>query len=343
MKELTSSVNETNHFSLDINSEDEASFISLEHPLDRDTAILPTYALECFISTLHDWLRSRVTGAIVWGFSRVGKSKAIRYLVANGEELLGVSVPMAVMNAWDPTPSSETENRFFQEMLRSLGYASPTSGNAGQKKDRIVDFITAKVRATKEYRFILFIDEGQDVSALQLRFLMNIFNALKDRRINLITVLVGNTELPDKRSELQKDKKNFLLSRFMTGEHQFVGISAEKYLSRYLRAFDEQSEFPLGSGISYTAHFVPKAFNSGWRLAKQGSLIWKMFNQVVSQEHLPKFKEFPMIAMTITIVEVLEQLALLDSSELVLERALVEEAIYRIGLVHLVDFSIMQS
>jgi len=73
------------------------------HPVDRDAAILPTHPMEEFINEIREWLESRITGGIVWGNQRIGKTQAVRYLIANGEQLLGAPIPMGLFSAWDPT------------------------------------------------------------------------------------------------------------------------------------------------------------------------------------------------------------------------------------------------
>ncbi len=308
--------------------------------MDSDSSILPTHSLELTISVLASWIESKFTGGIVWGYGRVGKSKAIAYMLASGAEALGVEIPMVSLDSWRNTKTSNTENRWYEEVLRSLAYVNPTTGNAGTKLDRIVGSIQARVRNAKEYRFIFFIDEAQQVSTDQLHYHKDIYNRLKKKNIVLITILFGDATLPETKNELRRDKNNYLLSRFMTGEHQYAGVSEEKHLKRFLHSLDEQSEYPRGSGTSYTAHFLPKAFDAGWRLANQSSLIWKTYHRVTSEAKLPKFGEFPMIAITTAMNSLLKTTGKQDHPEFVLERVHVEEAIYCVAIEHLIDFSV---
>ena len=309
------------------------------HPLERDDAILPTDAMEKFLSILKFWLDNRITGAIVYGFSRVGKSSAIRFLINHGCDLLGVDIPMVVMNAWEGTPATMTENRFYTELLRALGYASPHSGNGVLKKGRIVDFIESEVKEAKEHRFLLLIDEAQKIEAIQLQYLMDIYNELKYRDIQLITIMVGTHELKNKKLVLQVEEKTFLLSRFMSGSFHYQGVTDQKDLQRLCKALDSQSEYPLGSGICYTAHFVPIAFKNGWTLEKQSDLIWQVIHTAIGQEHLPTLKELPMNTLMAVITLMLKELVNHDNSDLKLERAFVEDMVYRSAIGSLSEFA----
>lgn len=38
--------------------------------------------------------------------------------------------------------------------------------------------------------------------------------------------------------------------------------------------------YPLGSAVTYTAHFLPKEYAEGWRLADQTKLIWSVFSKL---------------------------------------------------------------
>jgi len=310
-----------------------------DHPLVRDRAILPTYALEAFVAQLQCWLESRISGAMVTGHSRVGKTSALRFVLNHLNDLLGVKIPLAVMNAWKGTPSTLTENRFYTELLRALGYATPHSGNGVVKKSRIVDFIASEVQAAKEHRFLLLIDEAQKIEPVQLEYLMDIYNELKYMDIQLVTIMVGTPALKTMKTELINEQQTFLLSRFMSGSFHFQGVDSQINLKRICKSLDEQSEYPEGSGISYTAHFVPIAFNNGWRLEDQSELIWRVFHLVIAQEHLPKLKEIPMNSIMAAMTMILLQLSKQDHGALVLEREFVEQMIYRTAISSLEEFA----
>ena len=307
------------------------------HPIEKDTAILPTNAMEEFVNTLLGWLAGRLTGAIVWGNQRVGKTQAIRYVMANGQALLGAPIPISLLSAWDPTHSSLSENRFFRELLRAIGSHVQGSATASDLRRSAIDVMTDQVRSTKEYRYLLFIDEAQWLAPVQLRYLMDLHNHLKIADIRLITVLVGQPELIDNKLSLRNARQNHLLGRFMTATHQYTGLCAETEFRRLCRALDSQSEFPVGSGIQYTQYFVPKAYQAGWRLEKQAALIWRTLDQIMKENNVPSCKELPMQAIMALVVWLLQVLSDLDSESLCLERGIVEEAIYRVALVQIDD------
>ena len=53
------------------------------HPVDLDTYVVPTNALEAFVNVCVGWINSNLVGALVPGLQRIGKSMAVDYFVTN--------------------------------------------------------------------------------------------------------------------------------------------------------------------------------------------------------------------------------------------------------------------
>lgn len=307
------------------------------HPLLRDAAIFPTRAVEEFVNAVKGWLDNLLPGAFVWGHPRIGKTQAIKYLRMNCRGLLGSPIPTAMMSCGESTVSATTENRFFGEMLRVLGYGLTGSGTAALKRHRVIAYMVERVREAREHRFLLFVDEAQWMSAAHFRFLMDLHNQLKLEEVRLVTVLVGTPELLKIKQDLRSAGENHLLGRFMAGSHHFRGAVGLPDFRRLLRALDQGCEYPENSGVSYTRFFLPKAFGAGWRLVKQTDRIWRQLHLAFRRENIPKTKELPMQALTALIRWLLEALSHLDDPTLELEDKLIDESIYRVALTQLED------
>lgn len=327
---------------LDTSSEAGPDYIDA-HPLIRDAAILGTRPLEAFVNELRLWLDNLLPGGVVWGHQRVGKTQAVRFLIENVHELLSSPIPTTLVSVWDPKFSNLSENRFFGEMLHALGYALPTSGTAALKRRRTIDYMVQRAYEAKEHRYLLFIDEAQWLAVAQLRYLMDLHNQLKIADVRLVTVLIGQPELIEMKMSLRSGRQNHLLGRFMTATHQFQGVVTRADFQRMLRAIDERSEFPAGSGCSYTQYFVPLGYANGWRLLDQVDLIWETLDTVLRREAVPKFSEFPMQALTALIRWLLQALVEKDEEGLVLKQSMVEEAIYRVALLQLEDHAYQEA
>ena len=60
---------------------------------------------------------------------------------------------------------------------------------------------------------------------------------------------------------------------------ELKGICDSSDLRFIFEALDTKSEFPTGSGISFTAAYVPKGHSNGFRLAKHSDRIFELFKR----------------------------------------------------------------
>ena len=308
-----------------------------QHPIMRDAAILPTRAIEEFVNIVNDWLDYLLPGAIVWGNFRTGKTQAIRYLLANVERLLGSRIPAFLLSPWDAEGQPVTENRFYQELLYMLGYKLHESGTAAIKRRRVIDFMIEAVKEQSEHRLLLFVDEAQWLTRKHYRCLMDLHNQLKIADVRLIVVLVGQPELLETKKNLRSSRQGHLVGRFMTCTHRFDGVVDYADIDRLLSSLDSGSEYPVGSGVSYTKYFVPLAFDAGWRMRDQAKRVWVILTSICEKEGLPKINELPLQAVSALIRVLLRDLSEIDSADLELSESAVEEAVYRVAFLQIQD------
>ncbi len=293
------------------------------HPVFRDTFVLPSRPVEEFVNVLITWLENLLPGGIVWGFMRMGKTQAVRYIMRNINSLAGSKIPCYLFSAWDTSLQPVTENRLFQELLYAVGYKIPESGTAAIKRRRLIDFLIQQAESVGEHRVLLFIDEAQWLNTRQFRLLMDLHNQLKLADIRLVTILVGQPELVELKASMRSAGQGHLLGRFMTGVHRFEGIVSESDLTRLLWAMDAGSEYPKDSGTSYTEYFIPLAFGNGFRLEKSGHALWTTITDICEAQGYSTIGELPMQAVTALLRTLLVQLSLIDDPDLLVESSLI--------------------
>ena len=324
----------------EVDASNDAIFGAPEHhPLMKDSAILPTRSLEEFVNRVRLWLDNLLPGSIVYGLPRVGKTQAIRYLMENVERLLGSPIPISLMSCWEYTYQGTTEHCFFTELLHVLGYELPKSGTAAIKRRRAIDFMIERAQEAREHRYLLLVDEAQWLSNAHYRFLMDLHNQLKIANIHLIVLLIGQPELVEIRDNFKSAKKRHLLGRFMTDMHRFSGLGGSLDLRRMLHALDVGSEYPVGSGVSFTKYFLPKAFAANWRFASHAERIWEALERICRRENIPTTKELPVQPITACIRWLVKTLSHMDDENLELDDRLIEEAIYRVALLQIQDYA----
>ncbi len=308
-----------------------------DHPILRDAAIIPTRPLEEFVNAILVWLDKLLPGGLVWGNQRVGKTQAIRYIVDNCEEVLGSPIPTTMLSMWQPSQSSTTELRFFDEMLQALNYSLIDSKAARIKRRRCIDFMVERAFQTREHRYLLFIDEAEWLDLTQYEYLMDLHNSLKMKDVRLVTVLVGQPELIDIKNNFRSSGKQQLLGRFMTATHRFEGIADKRDFRRIIKMLDSHSEYPPGSGCSYTRYFAPQAYDAGWRLLDSAELIWDSLMEMCRAEHIAKFDEIPLQPISALLRWILKALPEQDDMSLQLEKRFIEDAISHVAIEQIKD------
>jgi hypothetical protein len=105
-----------------------------EHPLLSQSYIVPTPAIAAMYARIRQCLRRGVTGAVIYGHTRWGKTYAVRYCV----RLLRHELPrIVVLTLGMPQNPSRSESLFFGMLLDVAQHARPDSGTALQRRLRL--------------------------------------------------------------------------------------------------------------------------------------------------------------------------------------------------------------
>src|SRR3546814_241168 len=105
------------------------------------------------------------------------------------------------------------------------------------------------------------------LSDTDLEQLLAIHNALRMERISMTTVSFAQPEIKERVTGLMTRRQHQLIARFLSEPLIFEGCSSPQELEAILDAYDTRSEYPEGSGWSYTRFFLPDAYSCGFRLA----------------------------------------------------------------------------
>jgi len=295
------------------------------HPVELHDYKIPTRSIEEMANALHQWADIHLPGAIIYGAPRLGKSTAILYCIEHIQEIMGVSMPAYIYSCAEQ--SNNRQDQFFEDLLFAVNYGLAESGKAKTKRRRLIQFLEEEARQSVVNRVILFIDEAQELSLMHIKALMDIHNQLKLKGISLILILVGQPELLELRNAYLASNQMQVTARLMANSFQFRGVRTERDVKRILRSFDSGSDYPEGSGWSFTRYFVPIAFKNGWRFANQSSTIWRAFQEIRKDHGMRKLAQIPIEPFTSLINFLLRELAEDDSKNLQLDIKAVKKAI----------------
>ena len=197
------------------------------------------------------------------------------------------------------------------------------------KRQRVIDLMVERARAADESRYLLFIDEAQWVPDVHLIFLMDLHNQLRlAGDVRLITILIGQPELLDRRRDLQTERKSHLLNRFMTSTYQYDGVKTLGNFGRLCEAFDARAPSDEPTSTAFTEDFLPQAYGAGWRLQDQAERIWGVVCAARRDAGLSTDGELPMQALIAMLRSLLQGLHDRDQAGLVLETNEIERVYY---------------
>lgn len=263
------------------------------------------------IGKIGDWIDMRIPGGYIFGPSRFGKTRCVRrYLYNVLTERFRRDMPLII---WNHRPvSAAGEADFWHKILIASKYdliepEKPPKKSAGFAlcKNR---FETLAESADNNF-VVLLIDEAQYMSFQEWKWLSGLQNDLDYDGYVLSVFSVGSHQLNYQPQYMSVTGNVHLAARFMVKHAKFRGIGSPDELAYVLNGYDEDSEWPEGSGVSYLKYFSPVDFLAGRRLRDIATIFWHALNDL-SPNKSNMATGFPMQHIANTIEEVLCQLAI---------------------------------
>lgn len=281
--------------------------IDPKHPVVRQDYGLFTPAIEEMADTICVWFDNRVEGATVYGPSRFGKTHALTYWLRTLlAERMGGPVPMVIWSHQDT--SSSSSGVLYGRLLAAAG-----QGQFGQRRGSSVlhslmeRFVQIACLSSDRY-LILVIDEAHSMSEREWRWLVQLHATLKIEKVQMCIISVASFQFDERPRALAMTGSAHVSARFMLHEWPFRGMRNAEELKFVLQGYDQDSEWPEGSGISYTAGLAPRAFAEGFRMQNYSHQLWTALENLLPASY-GGTKEFPMQSITVAARQVLLKVA----------------------------------
>lgn len=256
----------------------------LERYLGSIQYTIPTKSILDLQSKVEEWISMNDCGAIIYGESRVGKTRAIRYISSHLKEKYSLQLPTYTFTATDHVPTQKT---FYSSLLSAIGHEEAHKGNAVQMRQRLVNRIIVNALDTKYRRAILFIDEAYLLSDKEYLWLIDIYNELNLQDILFTVFLFGTRELKQQKTAYIAAGKKQIVLRFMVNEFEFVGITNQREATICLASVDKPIHIPsCKEDIILSELFFPLAYNDEIKLTSYAEDIWKAFDQVKIENNI---------------------------------------------------------
>lgn len=255
------------------------------HPVELDTYVMPTNALEAFVNVCVGWIKSNLVGALVPGLQRIGKSFAVEYFVANYRTWLGNTVGVVSAEVLFHK-GGISEGAFWHDLLKSI--KRPTKKRRPEERREL--FVGRLVEAgsrSEKKKVIIFLDEAQLLDDALFKLLIGVHNELwRIYRIKCVWILVGQPELETLVTTFIAEGKRQIVGRFMADTYKFQPLTGITDFKVALECYDLHLHHPL-NGPSFTEHFAPMPWAAGYRLASDADLIFERIAQARTDNGLP--------------------------------------------------------
>jgi hypothetical protein len=260
------------------------------HPLVTGNYRIATAAIQDFYELETRCLRYRVPGALIYGPSRIGKTRAIEYI----RLLLARNYPkISTFHAQCEHKPKHAEGPFLSNLLEAVGYPEPQTGTNTAKRFRLTHKLREAAARAGSGTILLFCDEAQRYNVNEYEWLRDIHDTLDRQQIRLYTFLVGQEELLAKKESLQAAGATQIIARLMVEELPFYGIRDADDVATCLLGYDETC-YPEASAWTFTRFYVPEAFDTNYRLVNDATVLWEAFSAAHHKASLPYKMEIPM-------------------------------------------------
>lgn len=243
-----------------------------KHPAVTAKAVIPTpTVLRTYALVRHAARRHRRSLAF-WAHPMTGKSFCITAM----EALLRREFPECAVVVYEAKHNAEVaQGTFLEDILTEIDFELPVERSIPGKRKQVKHALYALAAAGS--RIVIFVDEAQELHENELRWLKTVINWCAKRLTFVTIVLFGQQELIAMRDDIVAYGRSDLDVRYTQEMYEFEMIRNVTELRAVLIVYDDGSEFPEGSGISYTEFLWPLAFVGGLRLKDQADPLWAAF------------------------------------------------------------------
>lgn len=253
------------------------------HPVLNNNIRLPTPAIRAAFDIVGNTALQRAPGCCFFAHPRFGKTFAIEVLRAQLAQTFPLMPTYAI--------SAKFHGRFSEgvllgELLVALTHVLPSAGKVEPRWGRLVNVLWTQAQSNGSDRVMLFVDEAQNWHESELTLLRDLSNQLAlEHGVQLMAVFFGTPEIVTVRNALIESGRIDLIGRFMIQQHEFHGILTLDELLATMSCYDDPkvSEYPLGSGRSYSEFLLSRGYQHGWRLQHEGASLWEAFKSAAQQ------------------------------------------------------------
>lgn len=235
--------------------------------------------------TLKQWTWCGMTGGVIVGEARNGKSMAIKSLKDIMTSRTGENIPVFRISIGDR--DLKTIRSVFKRVAHALGQTVKNSYSADDLAMPIKMHLADAAMMNSTRQVIMIIDEAQLLTIQQISVFAEIYNDLFEIDHNCTIYFIANENQFGKLAKkLIKDENKYLRERFFSHVHHFYGLRSAADVKHCLRQYDQ---YVLDDHDNHTAteYYCPNLYKTGWRYSKMAKPLWQLYyeNYMIPLNH----------------------------------------------------------
>lgn len=271
-----------------------SAHIPRDHPVVTRDYSLFTVAIHDMAERIGTWLDDQIDGATIFGPSRFGKSSAVdHWLQQLLSERHGGYVPLVV---WSHTDSGGAywPGRFYAYLLQASGHRlAQTRRNPLERQTMLIERWIELAAQGGGHFLVLVIDEAQGMTQREWLWLVELHSLLERERIRLCVFSIASLQFFDEPFSMALAGGAHVAARFILAAAPFHGVRSIEELAYVMRGYDEGSEWPPGSGCSFTAGLAPRPWAGGFRMERQADVLMQALTDLLPPRYAGPI-DFPM-------------------------------------------------
>ncbi len=282
--------------------------VDRNHPLLQQQYAVHTPAIEDMARTLGDWIARKKTGGSIYGPSRFGKSKGMRWhLLDLLQQRFGRAIPL---HMWSRVPEiHNSQSEFWKALLMATGHRyAKDRHTCAARHDMFAEHLMSTAKACGSNFVALLIDEAQSMTVREWNWILGLQNLLEVQHHLFSVYTVSSHQMGYQYELMSHSGHPHVAARFMVTHAPFSGLTCEEEIKFVLEGYDFASEWPKRSGVSYLAHFAPDAYARGERLAHCAPTVWRVMNALLPEDYGGE-PNFPMQHLALSVETILLNLA----------------------------------
>lgn len=170
--------------------------------------------------------------------------------------------------------SSTSPRSFFSRLLSAANEGAKVRRDAATVHHQLVERLIQLANRNSSRYVVLVIDEAQSMTQREWLWLVQLHATLEAEGVLLCVISIASLQFNEKPRELAMTGSAHAAARFMLFESQFHGMRSADEISYVLSGYDEDTEWPEGSRICFTAGLAPRAYAEGFRIGTYGAHLW---------------------------------------------------------------------